>query len=78
MGVGILAKRVVLELGSSTNFVYSLSQARKIPAPDSFFPHSFYTFLRFFLLPNSTPLTIIDFESFIICYVLCAGRRAVR
>ena len=24
MGVGILAKRVVLELGSSTNFVYSL------------------------------------------------------
>ena len=25
MGVGILAKRVVLELGSSTNFVYSLS-----------------------------------------------------
>ena len=26
MGVGILAKRVVLELGSSTNFVYSLKQ----------------------------------------------------
>ena len=25
MGVGILAKRVVLELGSSTNFVYSLT-----------------------------------------------------
>ena len=25
MGVGILAKRVVLELSSSTNFVYSLS-----------------------------------------------------
>lgn len=25
MGVGILAKRVVLELGSSTNFVYSLN-----------------------------------------------------
>lgn len=24
MGVGILAKRVVLELGNSTNFVYSL------------------------------------------------------
>ncbi len=24
MGVGILAKRVVLELGFSTNFVYSL------------------------------------------------------
>ena len=30
MGVGILAKRVVLELGSSTNFVYSL----KLPAPN--------------------------------------------
>ena len=27
MGVGILAKRVVLELGSSTNFVYSLKGA---------------------------------------------------
>ena len=27
MGVGILAKRVVLELGSSTNFVYSLKHA---------------------------------------------------
>lgn len=27
MGVGILAKRVVLELGSSTNFVYSLRGA---------------------------------------------------
>ena len=26
MGVGILAKRVVLELGSSTNFVYSLNR----------------------------------------------------
>lgn len=26
MGVGILAKRVVLELSSSTNFVYSLKQ----------------------------------------------------
>ena len=26
MGVGILAKRVVLELGFSTNFVYSLSR----------------------------------------------------
>lgn len=26
MGVGILAKRVVLELGSSTNFVYSLKR----------------------------------------------------
>ena len=26
MGVGILAKRVVLELGSSTNFVYSLRE----------------------------------------------------
>ena len=26
MGVGILAKRVVLELGFSTNFVYSLKQ----------------------------------------------------
>ena len=26
MGVGILAKRVVLELSSSTNFVYSLRQ----------------------------------------------------
>ena len=25
MGVGILAKRVVLELGFSTNFVYSLT-----------------------------------------------------
>ena len=25
MGVGILAKRVVLELSSSTNFVYSLT-----------------------------------------------------
>ena len=31
MGVGILAKRVVLELGSSTNFVYSL-KARKTRA----------------------------------------------
>ena len=29
MGVGILAKRVVLELGSSTNFVYSLQQEPK-------------------------------------------------
>ena len=28
MGVGILAKRVVLELGSSTNFVYSLRGLR--------------------------------------------------
>lgn len=28
MGVGILAKRVVLELGSSTNFVYSLRAER--------------------------------------------------
>ena len=27
MGVGILAKRVVLELSSSTNFVYSLLAA---------------------------------------------------
>ena len=27
MGVGILAKRVVLELGFSTNFVYSLKRA---------------------------------------------------
>ena len=26
MGVGILAKRVVLELGFSTNFVYSLKE----------------------------------------------------
>ena len=37
MGVGILAKRVVLELGSSTNFVYSLNWGRGIfknpPAP---------------------------------------------
>ena len=37
MGVGILAKRVVLELGSSTNFVYSLKWGRGIfknpPAP---------------------------------------------
>ena len=30
MGVGILAKRVVLELGSSTNFVYSLYWGRGI------------------------------------------------
>ena len=30
MGVGILAKRVVLELGSSTNFVYSLNWGRGI------------------------------------------------
>ena len=29
MGVGILAKRVVLELSSSTNFVYSLRPALK-------------------------------------------------
>ena len=29
MGVGILAKRVVLELGSSTNFVYSLKPAAR-------------------------------------------------
>lgn len=29
MGVGILAKRVVLELSSSTNFVYSLSPGRE-------------------------------------------------
>ncbi len=28
MGVGILAKRVVLELGYSTNFVYSLGDDR--------------------------------------------------
>lgn len=34
MGVGILAKRVVLELGSSTNFVYSL---RGILCKDSSF-----------------------------------------
>ena len=31
MGVGILAKRVVLELGSSTNFVYSLKRAVTCP-----------------------------------------------
>ena len=31
MGVGILAKRVVLELGSSTNFVYSLNGAEMLP-----------------------------------------------
>ena len=30
MGVGILAKRVVLELGFSTNFVYSLNLGRGI------------------------------------------------
>ena len=29
MGVGILAKRVVLELGSSTNFVYSLREGAR-------------------------------------------------
>ena len=29
MGVGILAKRVVLELGFSTNFVYSLREGVK-------------------------------------------------
>ena len=32
MGVGILAKRVVLELGSSTNFVYSLNLPAILPA----------------------------------------------
>ncbi len=31
MGVGILAKRVVLELGSSTNFVYSLRHLKYTP-----------------------------------------------
>ena len=31
MGVGILAKRVVLELGSSTNFVYSLRRTSSTP-----------------------------------------------
>ena len=30
MGVGILAKRVVLELSSSTNYVYSLKWGRGI------------------------------------------------
>lgn len=30
MGVGILAKRVVLELGSSTNFVYSLKPVSRM------------------------------------------------
>ena len=44
MGVGILAKRVVLELGSSTNFVYSLNRGRGIfknpPAPIDYFPLS--------------------------------------
>lgn len=33
MGVGILAKRVVLELGSSTNFVYSLKRAFLLEMP---------------------------------------------
>ena len=33
MGVGILAKRVVLELGSSTNFVYSLRELSFETAP---------------------------------------------
>ena len=30
MGVGILAKRVVLELSSSTNFVYSVEPTGKL------------------------------------------------
>ena len=34
MGVYILAKRVVLELSSSTNFVYSLGQAVGLPLCD--------------------------------------------
>lgn len=33
MGVGILAKRVVLELGSSTNFVYSLNGRSDVLRP---------------------------------------------
>ena len=53
MGVGILAKRVVLELGSSTNFVYSLRrkyakylrflyswEIQKFPCTDKFEPFS--------------------------------------
>ena len=44
MGVCILAKRVVLELGSSTNFVYSLNLYECIIHTDYlmvFFPESF-------------------------------------
>ena len=43
MGVGILAKRVVLELGSSTNFVYSLRAGGflKIPRPQLKMPCPF-------------------------------------
>ena len=40
MGVGILAKRVVLELGSSTNFVYSLRAPQLIEAP--LFPPGYF------------------------------------
>ena len=41
MGVGILAKRVVLELGSSTNFVYSLRAFRLCLSGNNLATHKF-------------------------------------
>lgn len=55
MGVGILAKRVVLELGSSTNFVYSLN-----------FPTVFLLWGNF--LPNSGKAFIESMKK--VCYYL--------
>lgn len=51
MGVGILAKRVVLELGSSTNFVYSL-QDRMLWHPVLFYGIKFRFLFFSFCISN--------------------------
>lgn len=52
MGVGILAKRVVLELSSSTNFVYSLRPG-KLPGLQTFQR----VFCCLFIPPTNSPDT---------------------
>ena len=54
MGICILAKRVVLELGSSTNFVYSLQSGESFPAP--FF---LYVFCKFFCPGVSESMVLV-------------------
>ena len=58
MGVCILAKRVVLELSSSTNFVYSLSQASYRPGSYIFSLSDCYAKATLWTVPVHRPLLV--------------------